>query len=116
MAHKQLEDMEFDGWDKLETMALWGSAEWCAEKLGMSSDTLDRRLNKRYGHGFAEYKHKVQEALRINLYKKQYDVAMSGNTTMLIWLGKNMLGQSDKNEAKIDIGAIQEKLIIKIEK
>lgn len=28
----------------------------------------------------------------------QYKAAMGGNTTMLIWLGKQRLGQSDKNE------------------
>ena len=33
---------------------------------------------------------------------KQYDEAMSGNTTMLVWLGKNELGQTDKNATTID--------------
>ena len=31
----------------------------------------------------------------MKLRRKQIEVAMSGNHTMLIWLGKNMLGQSD---------------------
>lgn len=91
-----LDEMEFNGWDQLEALAVWGSAEFCAQKLGMSADSLDRRLKERYGYGFAEYKHKIQEPLRINLMKKQYDVAMSGNTAMLIWLGKQYLKQSDK--------------------
>lgn len=30
------------------------------------------------------------------LRRKQFEVAMEGNPTMLIWLGKNMLGQSDQ--------------------
>jgi hypothetical protein len=34
---------------------------------------------------------------KIRLRKKQFDVAMTGNTTMLIWLGKQMLGQNDQN-------------------
>lgn len=93
---KHLEDMEFNGWDQLEALAVWGSAEFCSQKLGISPDSLDRRLRERYGHGFAEYKHKIQEPLRINLMKKQYDVAMSGNTALLIWLGKQYLKQSDK--------------------
>ena len=35
---------------------------------------------------------------RINagLKRKQYEGAMGGNVTMLIWMGKNYLGQSDK--------------------
>jgi len=48
--------------------------------------------------GFSEYKNKRKETLRINLLKKQYDVAMAGNVSMLIWLGKNELGQKDKIE------------------
>lgn len=100
----ELEDMEFDGWDQLEALAVWGSAEFCAQKLGLSADSLDRRLKERYGHGFAEYKHKIQEPLRINLMKKQYDVAMSGNTAMLIWLGKQYLKQKDKQENEVLIG------------
>ena len=93
---KELDDMEFNGWDQLEVLAVWGSAEFCSQKLGISPDSLDRRLRERFGHGFAEYKQKIQEPLRINLMKKQYDVAMSGNTALLIWLGKQYLKQSDK--------------------
>jgi hypothetical protein len=111
---KELEDMEFDGWDQLEVLAVWGSAEFCSQKLGISPDSLDRRLRERYGHGFAEYKHKIQEPLRINLMKKQYDVAMSGNTALLIWLGKQYLKQSDKVETKmVEVSKEDTKILIK---
>lgn len=98
---KEFEDIQADGWDILEANAVWSTAEYCAEKLGVSADTLDRRLKERFGIGFAEYKRKVQEPMRINLLKKQYDVAMQGNVSMLIWLGKQHLGQSDKKEDKV---------------
>lgn len=91
-----LEDMVFTGWDQLDQLILWATQEYCAEKLGISADTLTRRIKEKFNITFAEYKHKRKETLRINLLKKQYDVAMNGNTTMLIWLGKNELGQSDK--------------------
>jgi len=32
--------------------------------------------------------------------RKQYELAITGNRAMLIWLGKNRLGQSDKTEIK----------------
>lgn len=32
---------------------------------------------------------------RVKLRRAQMDKALEGNPTMLIWLGKNMLGQSD---------------------
>jgi hypothetical protein len=38
---------------------------------------------------------KGRETLKQSLRRKQISVAMSGNPTMLIFLGKNLLGQSD---------------------
>jgi hypothetical protein len=93
---KELEDITVDGWKHLDGLIIWASAEYCAEQLGISPDTLAERIKERYGLSFPEYKEQKREPIRINLLKKQYDVAMSGNTSMLIWLGKNILGQSDK--------------------
>lgn len=55
--------------------------------IGVSADTLKRR----YAHIIAKGKAEGKMRLR----RKQIEVAMSGNHTMLIWLGKQMLGQSD---------------------
>ena len=33
---------------------------------------------------------------RASLRRKQFEMALAGNTTMLIWTGKNILGQMDK--------------------
>lgn len=95
---KELEDIQFDGWDQLDALIVWASEIYCAEKLGLNIDTLAARIKERYGLSFSEYKRKRQEPMRINLLKKQYDVAMSGNVSMLIWLGKQYLKQSDKQE------------------
>jgi hypothetical protein len=103
---KNLESMEFDGWDQLDALIIWASQEYCAEKLGISIDSLARRLKEK-GYSFAEYKRKRQEPMRINLLKKQYDVAMAGNVSMLIWLGKQHLGQSDKQDTTLDISKIE---------
>jgi endonuclease III-like uncharacterized protein len=95
---KQLEEMKFDGWDLLDAEIKWASAEYLAEKLGMSADSLSRRIKERYGITFAEYKHKRQETIRINILKKQYEIAMGGNVTMLIYLGKQYCGQKEQVE------------------
>ena len=103
---KDLENMEFDGWDQLDALIVWASQEYCAEKLGISIETVATKIKNKYGLSFPEYKHKRQEGLRINLLKKQYDVAMAGNVSMLIWLGKQYLKQSDKIEQEIGSGNI----------
>lgn len=61
-----------------------------ASIVGCSVDTLDRH--------FADVITKGRENGKTRLRKKQIEVALAGNVTMLIFLGKNMLGQSDKQE------------------
>ena len=58
-----------------------------ADILGVSKDLLNRRFKSVIAKGKSQTKMKLR--------RKQIEVAMSGNHTMLIWLGKNMLGQSD---------------------
>lgn len=56
--------------------------------VGCSPDTINRR--------FAGELDKGRENGKTRLRKKQTEIALKGNVTMLIWLGKQMLGQSDK--------------------
>ena len=47
---------------------------------------------------------------KLSLRRKQVELAMDGNPTMLIWLGKQYMGQRDKNETAhtgADGGAIK---------
>ena len=55
--------------------------------LGVSEDTLKRR--------YAGLIDKAKAGGKMRLRRKQVEVALEGNPTMLIWLGKNMLNQSD---------------------
>ncbi len=56
--------------------------------LGCSQDTLTRR--------FAEFLRKGREKMHMSLRRMQYRAAQQGNVTMMIWLGKQYLKQSDK--------------------
>ena len=55
--------------------------------MGVSEDTLKRNFAGIIDKGKAEGK--------MRLRRKQIEVAMQGQPTMLIWLGKQMLGQSE---------------------
>jgi len=44
---------------------------------------------------FGEVIEKAREDLKMRLRRAQFDLALNGNATMLIWLGKQYLGQSD---------------------
>ena len=84
---------------KLDAMcAIHCTGEECAAILNIDYDTLNKAL-KRDGHkGFTEYFRIKGSNGKMSLRRKQYDQAMSGNATMLIWLGKQWLAQSDKIE------------------
>ena len=61
-----------------------------------SEDTIERRVLEVHGVRFAEYFSQKRAAGKIPLRRKQYQVAMTGDKTLLIWLGKQYLGQSEK--------------------
>jgi len=67
----------------------------CADTFNCSEDTIARYVKRKYKMTFAEYSNKRKSTVRLKLREKQIQMALNGNITMLIFLGKNMLGQSD---------------------
>lgn len=69
-----------------------------AHVCNVSEETLTRRFSKELEKGRAEGKR--------SLRRLQWEGAESGNPTMQIWLGKNLLGQTDKTDVTSDGKAI----------
>ena len=75
--------------DQVQKLAAIG----CTDKeigdiVGCSHDTLTRRFKEQLVTGRANGK--------ASLRRKQWEIALGGNVSMLIWLGKQVLGQTDK--------------------
>ena len=67
-----------------------------------SYDTVERRVKEQFNMTFAEYVEQKQMAFaKPKLRKAQFDCALNGNATMLIWLGKQYLGQVEKQEINV---------------
>ncbi len=67
-----------------------------SEMLGIHPDTLYLRCKVEQQTDFSDYK-ATKRAKGIGKLKiAQYQKALNGDTSMLIWLGKNDLNQSDK--------------------
>ena len=64
-----------------------------ASFFGCSPDLLEK--------SYSEFITKGREKGIIRLRQLQWKVAEQGNVSMLIWLGKQVLGQSDKQEFEI---------------
>ncbi len=88
-------------YDKLEAMCkIFATGEECAGVLGIDYDTLNRRLKEEGLGGFTDYYKKHSSHGKVSLRRAQMQLALAGNATMLIWEGKQFLGQSDKIEEK----------------
>ncbi len=65
-----------------------------ASHLNVSTRTLQRDAE------FCRIYKQGIDKVKVSLRRRQLASAMSGSNTMLIWLGKQYLGQSDKVETK----------------
>jgi len=73
----------------------------------VSIKTIQRIIEREKGMTFGEYREYHRGGAKFKLFQKQFEVAMSGNPSMLIWLGKQMLNQTDRNELNLDAGKIE---------
>jgi len=84
-----------------------------AAVLGIDNETLYRRCQDDHKVGFEVYKQAKRAHGDSLLRAKQYQVAMTGDKTMLVWLGKQRLDQRDKQEVEQQ-GAIEVKIVREI--
>ena len=81
---KQIEQLASFGCTNIEIASFFG----CDESL----------IRKSY----SEYIAKGRDSGKIRLRQYQWAAAKKGNVAMLIWLGKQMLGQTDKQEIQMN--------------
>jgi hypothetical protein len=93
-------------WRQVDSMcAVHCTGEEQAAILGIDYDTLDRACKREKGCGFADYFKQKSSSGKMSLRRKQYSTAIDGNPTMLIWLGKAWLGQSDQPDHQVQASA-----------
>ena len=93
-------ELDFKTIDKL--CAIQCTGEEIASVLDIDYDTLNRRLKQDTGMSFTEYFIKKSGNGKASLRRRQFELAANGNVTMLVWLGKQYLSQSDKSDIMID--------------
>jgi transcriptional regulator with XRE-family HTH domain len=80
--------------NSVEELAARGcTIEEIAGILGVNRDTVSDNFSAEVARG----RNRLAEQLR----GRQVDLAMNGSVPLLIWLGKQYLGQSDRQEQKI---------------
>lgn len=71
-----------------------------AHAFNCSEDKIEHYVKERFDCTFSALKEQKRQIFKRNILAKQLEVAMRGNVAMLIFLGKNYLGQTDKLETK----------------
>jgi transposase len=80
---------------KVEALAALGmNGTDIAAYFGTSKSTISKK--------YAAIIEKGRERLKVSLRQAQIKAALEGSNVMLIWLGKQLLGQSEKIETKND--------------
>lgn len=86
-------------WATVEKLcALHCTGEEISSFLKIDYDTLVAAIKREHKCSFSEYFKKHSAGGKLSLRRKQFEVAQSGNVSMLIWLGKQYLAQTDKIE------------------
>ena len=90
-------------WKKIDNMcAIKCTGEEITSILGVDYDTLSAACERDHKVKLSEYIEQKSAGGKMSLRRRQYTTAMDGNPTMLIWLGKNWLGQKDKSDEEIE--------------
>ena len=80
---------------------------------------MSKWVQRTYGVNFSEYFTQKNILFKTSLRRAQFELAMKGNPTMLIWLGKQYLGQNERTEVKFnasEVNAINKDMITNVAK
>ena len=69
-----------------------------AARLGIRAEVLYDGCQREHKADFTEYSRQKKEHGETLLHEQQFALAMKGNLGMLVWLGKQRLGQKEKHE------------------
>lgn len=93
-------------WKRVDDLLIVGcSGREIAASIGLNPATIYDRCEKDHGITFTEYSQqkyaKGESILRAHQFAKAIGKTTEGDNTLLIWLGKNRLGQKEKPEGDV---------------
>jgi len=97
---RPIKEIDWKEFDKL--CALQCTEQEIADWFEICTDTLETRIKETYGVTFSELFRRKRGKGKIALRRMQMQACEKGNTALLIFLGKQYLKQTDKNEISGD--------------
>ncbi len=93
---------KFIDWSQVQKLCgIQCTEDEISQFTGVSVDVLHRACKRVHGMNFADFFKQNRGQGKVSLRRYQWQAAQKGNPTMLIWLGKQFLQQSDKNTHEI---------------
>lgn len=92
-------EIDWDAVDKLLQIQCTGKE--IASLLNVGYSTLERACKKDKKKNFEDYSQEKRASGLPSLRRRQWTKAMDGDSTMLIWLGKQYLEQTDKKQTDL---------------
>lgn len=71
---------------------------FCADYLGVSQDTIDRRIKEDHGMCFTDYQELKLARTGYSLQRKALEMALGGSVPMMIFALKNIAKWADRTE------------------
>lgn len=103
-------EIDWEEFDKL--CAFQCTKEEIAAWYRCSEDTIENKIKETHGKTFSAYFKEKRQAGRVSLRRAQFQNALKGSVPLLIWLGKQYLGQADKLDqtsyTKLDTDKLKE--------
>lgn len=90
---KEIDKKVFEGLCRIQC-----TEEEIADAFECDVDTVNNWCKRTYKKCFSEVFKQKRGQGKVSLRRMQWKSAEGGNVTMQIWLGKNLLGQVDKQE------------------
>ncbi len=95
---KEIDWKEFDKLCQLQC-----TLEEIAGWFDCSKDNIRNKIKEKFNMTFSTYFEQKRAGGKISLRRMQFQTAEKGNAAMQIWLGKQYLGQTDKQEIAKEI-------------
>lgn len=103
---KRLTDKE---WDSVKYMCMIHcTGEEIAGVMQMDYDTLNKNCKEKWHMPISEYIKQNNTNGKMSLRRMQWKAAEDGNTTMMIWLGKQWLGQKENVDMNVAVSESKE--------
>lgn len=85
-------------WERVNKLCQAGcNSSEIAAFLGIDRGLLYNHCLEVHKVSWSDYKSTQRSSGNAHLKEKQYSIALNGDKVMLIWLGKNRLGQSERH-------------------